>query len=162
MKRKTAVLAIWLIAVSGSLITGCASEPNAAISSASMSQFTVQYSNPALEQDLNPEGLKVAFVEYWQAYGARDWKRRYSLEKFARPLEEKFYVAYHAKAWTARSILVTAASVTEQAASIDVALTMTDPEKMSDVIQSHRDKWEFADGVWRHVVQDPMLAGFAQ
>ena len=162
MKRKTAIFALWAMATTGVMVSGCATSSGGVTNNAPEQKLLVQYSDPAFEEALNQAGLKSPLTEYWQSHGTRDWKRRYELEKFPKPVEEKFYVAYYANAWTIRSVLVTAVNLTTQTPSVDIALTIVDPEKKKDTLHSLKDMWELTDGTWRHIVQDPMLSGFAQ
>ena len=84
------------------------------------------------------------------------------MEKFPRALDEKFYVAYHANAWQLNSVKITDVQIAEKEAAVDVVLTVVEPEKKTQIPQYQKDKWVFVDGVWRHVVQDPMLSGTFQ
>ncbi|MBK6593454.1 MAG: hypothetical protein IPG23_12300 [Burkholderiales bacterium] len=74
-----------------------------------------------------------SFVDYWQAHADRNWKRRYAIEKFPRALEEKFYVAYHANAWQLKSIMITGVQVAAKEATVDIVLTVVDPEKKTEI-----------------------------
>ena len=162
MKRKTAIVAICVTAMAGVMISGCATPSGGALNNPPEQKLLVQYSDPAFEEALQQAGLKSTYVEYWQSHGTRNWQRRYELEKFQRPVEEKFYVAYYGKAWVIRSMHVTDVKLTDGAASVGAAITFAHPDTLKDVVQILQDKWALVNGVWLHVVQDPMLSGFTQ
>lgn len=162
MKLKTAAFAICIVIGSASLMSGCATNGGDASPSQANIVLAVQYSNPSDKDVLDRLGLLRTFHDYWQFHLDRDWKRRYALEKFPRPVEERFYVAYHANAWPLRLLQVTGVSVTDQDAIVSVALTFADPDKKKDVIHHQQSKWTRVEGSWRHLVSDPMLSGFSQ
>lgn len=162
MKLKTAALAICLAIGSASLLSGCATSGGSASTPQAQPKLAVQYSSPAVEDELKRTGMQPAFMDYWQAHLDKDWSHRYALEKFPKPVEEKFYVAYHVNAWPIRLVQVSSVTVTEQGATVNVALTFSDPEKKKDFVQYQQTKWTLVDGAWRHMVVDPMLSGFSQ
>lgn len=158
MSMRAISLAIGIIA----LCTGCATNGGNLTSAVATPPLSILYETPSLADELGKSGIKDGFFDYWQAHTSKNWKRRYELEKFPRPLEEKFYVAYHANAWSLRSLKITGIQQTSLEVSVDLVLSMADPAKKSDVVQYQKDKWVKVDGAWLHVVQDPMLAGSFQ
>lgn len=163
MKNRLSVCAISIAIGAVFLVTGCATSNNNSVTiPAANAALSFAYGSPLMADQLRNAGLGERFVEYWQAHADKNWKRRYAMEKFPRDLEEKFYVAYHANAWQLKSVAITGVQITEKEATVDVVLTVVDPEKKIEIPQYQRDKWVVIDSVWRHVVQDPMLSGTFQ
>ena len=163
MKNRLPACAISIAIGAVIFVSGCAtSNSNSSTASAANTALSFVYGSPAMVDQLRNAGLGDLFVDYWQAHADRNWKRRYAIEKFPRALEEKFYVAYHANAWQLKSIMITGVQVAAKEATVDIVLTVVDPEKKTEIPQYQKDKWAVVDGVWRHVVQDPMLSGTFQ
>lgn len=138
------------------MLSGCALDP--ATTSAS-NRVLVEYATPAVQEHVAKAGLLHLVKDYWQAHVRRDWAARYAMEHFPRPLEERFYVAYHANAWKLLGVSVTAVSLRPNECEIDLTLRFNDPTSQTDATQQLRDHWIFVDGQWRHKVTDPMLSG---
>ena len=160
-------LTLSLVALVGG--SGCANSPSPASNAqsektpAAMStsaRLPLRFKATADAEALKNAGLANPLYAYWQAHLDRDWKQRFAIEKFPRPVEEKFYVAYHANAWPLKSLEVLSVAIKGDEASVDLGFTWVEPEKSKDVARTQRDKWVRAEGQWRHVVSDPMLSGF--
>ena len=162
MNFKMSVRAISLAVGIVALCAGCATNGGNFPTAVAAVPLSILYETPSLAEELGKSGIKDRFSDYWQAHASKNWKLRYELEKFPRPLEEKFYVAYHANAWSLRSVKVTGVQQTSLEVTVDLVLSLVDPEKKSDIVQYQKDKWVMVEGSWRHVVQDPMLTGSFQ
>ena len=162
MKLKTTAFAISILIGSASLMSGCASSGGGVSMPQASPTLVVQYSNPADKDALNRAGMLNSFIDYWQSHLSKDWSHRYDLEKFSRPVDQKFYTAYHANAWPIRLLQVTGVNLTEQDATVNITLTFFDPEKKRDILQYEQNKWTRVNGSWLHIASDPMLSGFSQ
>jgi len=143
-------------------VSGCATNTERVSSQVVNSSLNIQYEPPSLANDLSSVGLQRVFVDYWQAGAERDWKRRYAHEKFVHPVEEKFYVAYHLAAWRLVELSISDVKLAGQDADVVMSVTYVNPETQDKHVVKVFDKWTVRDDDWKHVVQDPMLAGLRQ
>ncbi len=142
--------------------SGCTSNPIQQPSSVARTNLLVLFASPRGEEAMSRALLKEPFIAYWQAHIERDWRRRFSLERLTSPLEERFYVAYHANAWKLKRLQVLEVAATANAAIVSVAFTWIDPENEKEVVRTQKDEWILTGTEWRHVISDPMLSGFKQ
>jgi hypothetical protein len=146
-----------LVCVAGILSSGCATNVQTIESAEVKSAAVVQFKSLAVSDELKRSGLSQVFSDYWVSHSVKNWKRRYGLEVFQAPVDEKFYVAYHANAWQLLSIEVGDIQLTDAGASVTATMTYADPEKRKDLAVLLVDKWKLVNGEWRHVFDDPML-----
>lgn len=162
MKLNLSAIAFSVAVGASILCVGCATSMGTASSEVAKPVLSVSFASTSMADDLAKVGLQRVFTDYWQAHTDRNWKHRFETEIFPRPLEERFYIAYHANAWALGSVKVTGVELTSQEASVEIALTLINPDKRTESVQYQKDKWKVVDGAWRHVVQDPMLSGAFQ
>lgn len=121
-----------------------------------------QYESDAVRQQLVDMGLIQPLSDYWSAYVARDWARRYRMEEFQKPQEQDFYVAYHAAAWQLLEMRVEAvdASGAPDRVRINLRVRFRNPERPAQERTSLlQDLWTKREQGWQHVNSDPMLNG---
>jgi len=113
----------------------------------------------SVEVALNEMGLKAGFEAYWRTHISRNWAKLFTMEHASIPLSEKFYVPYHARAWPVLEVKVL--SFTRDEVDGDAVLNLQVVYENPDNAKPHKayrqDRWRLVDGVWRHVVIDPML-----
>lgn len=118
--------------------------------------LTYEDSVQSVLADMN---LKTSFEAYWRTHFSRNWARLFTMEHASVPLSEKFYVPYHARAWPVLEVKVL--SFARDGVDGDVVLNLQVVYENPDNAKPHKayrqDQWRLVDGVWRHVVIDPML-----
>ncbi len=119
----------------------------------------VRFAHADAKQALIKVDLLAAFSLYWQAHRDRNWSLRYSLENWKNSLTEKFYVAYYEKAWPLKSVVIRSVTPGTEMASINLALTFTNPETSEETVFETIETWTLVEGKWKHDVSDPMLKG---
>lgn len=151
----------WLsvcVALVGGAMAGCASTPPSAQVDSPVSRLEIKFENQQTEDALSKFGLVKNYTAYWQAHKSRNWVTRFLLEDLNTGLTEKFYVAYHERAWPLKSISVMDVKGDADAATVSMAYTFANPETAQDITYAIADRWVRVGGAWKHVVGDPMLS----
>ncbi len=118
------------------------------------------FESAALEPKMAQIGVLGNFKKYWQAHVDRNWDQRYQLEHGIDPkrTDAEFYGAYHAKAWTLKSLKVLEVTQEGKNASVEFEVAMVDPTgKKADNVFRTTDVWLDVDGQWKHVNLDAVL-----
>ncbi len=144
------------------LVGGCTTTITNQSSIAQAQELQLTFESAAMAEELRVLGLEKPFTEYWRAHARRDWSAKFGFEKFPRPMQEKFYNAYHANAWALRSLRVNTVNVAPDQVTLEMTINLMDPEKQIERPQYQKAIWLKFDGAWRHVVSDPMLTGSFQ
>lgn len=147
------------------VLAGCSSMQAAgsnAEASVPATRVAPQYESDAIRQQLVELGLIQPLNDYWAAYVARDWAKRYRMEEFQKPQEQDFYVAYHAAAWELLEMRIEAvdASGAPDRVRINLRARFRNPERPGQERSSSlQDLWAKREQGWQHVNSDPMLNG---
>lgn len=155
------------------ILAGCAGAPvspqetglgSPASASPSLQALKVepQFQNQEARGQLEELGLAQPFDEYWAAFVARDWAGRYRMEEFHRPVEEQFYVSYHAAAWRLLELHIDAIDAADAPERVRINLrarfrNLERPEQEANTVL--QDLWTKRGQGWLHVNSDPMLNG---
>lgn len=165
MQRTIRVTIMAVVCVGAGFIgAGCTALPaerpvaGASATSDGAPPLTLTY-EASVDAVLAEMSLKANFEAYWQAHVSRNWTKLFSMEHASVPLSEKFYVPYHARAWPVVEVKVL--SFTRDEVDGDAVLNLQVVYENPDNAKPHKayrhDRWRLVDGVWRHVVIDPML-----
>lgn len=149
-------------AIALAAFAGCSSQNSEWREKSMALPLEVRFLVPSAEQELLKLGLMPAFKSYWQAHRDRNWSRRYSLEDLKQNPSEKFYVAYYERAWALKSVVVRGVTSGAKTASINIAVTLSNPGTSEETIFEAIEVWNFTEDKWRHEVSDPMLIGIKQ
>lgn len=156
-KTCTALLQGMMMIVTLLLIPACSS-----LHQAPEAVLDVKYEAPQLAQQLKTLGVADAYMQYWQAHLARDWKRRFTLESNLGNVTEKFYVAYYNKAWEIKTFSVSSVEEKDAAVVVIMAMGLADPDTGKVSLVHRADRWIQREGQWLHVNDDPFLVGMTQ
>lgn len=166
MKRMTRVTIMAGVCVAAGFISaGCTALPAeravvdetpAATSGVPTLSLTYEDSVQSVLADMN---LKASFEAYWRTHISRNWAKLFTMEHASVPLSEKFYVPYHARAWPVLEVKVLsfARDEIDGDAVLNLQVVYENPDNAKPHKAYRQDRWRLVDGVWRHVVIDPML-----
>ncbi len=157
MKIERAYQSVFLALAVG--LSGCSTTAPLVPVETTTAPLEVRFTQAEVKQELINVALMATFNLYWQAHRDRNWSLRFSLENWKNNLSEKFYVAYYEKAWPLKSVVVRGLTPGNQTASINLALTFTNPETAEEAVFEIIETWTLVDGKWKHEVGDPMLKG---
>jgi hypothetical protein len=140
-------------------MSGCAGVAPSPKAEGTVSLLDIKFADAKAEVELSKLGLTQNFKAYWQARKSRNWAARFALENLANTITADFYAAYHGNGWVLKGVTVLAVEGSADAATVTIANTFVNPTSSLDETSTLPDRWVLVEGVWRHVVSDPMLGG---